>query len=426
MRNNIVKMKKTAHWLNHREKIISILLLISVFIFSLASANQNKSNDSFRDTIIETKKTMTATLKKHFKETESPPFINSNHQLMSIEEKVNISAPFQILPPAHCQTKIGFLIIHGLFLDPNSSREIANKIKEAYNCAVIKAILLSGHGTLPKELIKTKFTDWIKDTKSAIKTFEDNNVNSIYIVGHSLGGTLAYKVVEDTTYKDKIKGLVLFNPAIKEYRSSWIKRQLLNIVTKFIDYKNTHEALFPVRYLAHTTNAANELIKLTASLKLESISDTPSIQFHVIDDTTIDIQSNINHFCSIKNKEPHQFVLYTGTEKSLADFDINGCDKDDFTKRKVIDSAEYNITNFSHVSLIYKNNPFFQPEYYYCRTMFNDIEPTECEEKLNDMTFSHATNLKKNQIRLTTNPDFDNMIQTTISFIQKTESDVNR
>ena len=77
------------------------------------------------------------------------------------------------------------------------------------------------------------------------------------------------------------------------------------------------------------------------------------------------------------------------------------------------------VINFSHVNLVNKNKPFFQPEYYYCHSKLINVKTEDCKTLISYMTFTHKTNLDKNQIRITTNPKLDEIINEIILFIEK-------
>ncbi len=106
------------------------------------------------------------------------------------------------------KVKNSVLLIHGLTDSPYYTRAIAEILySEGFN---VVGILLSGHGTRPEDLLKTKLTAWIVDTQKGFQIAQSLGEN-IYVGGLSLGGALSIHL---SRHQPLIKGLFLFSPAI--------------------------------------------------------------------------------------------------------------------------------------------------------------------------------------------------------------------
>lgn len=98
------------------------------------------------------------------------------------------------------------LIIHGFAGGTYDEEELANYLEINRKFDVYQ-FTLPGHN---KNLSKVKYQQWIKSCESKIEWLINNNYNSIYIIGHSMGGVIATYL--SSKYK-QVKKLVLLAPA---------------------------------------------------------------------------------------------------------------------------------------------------------------------------------------------------------------------
>jgi esterase/lipase len=405
-----------------------IVMITSICMYSLTVSGVHAQQDGFDNIIKDSKIKMLKILKQKYKKDKMKVASSVDQEtFINVEDKVSISAPFKMGPvQKNCSSKKGFLLIHGLLMDANSLREVAHSLRKKYPCSVIKAILLKGHGTLPSELLSVKYKDWVKDTTTALDTFADNNINQVYLVGHSIGGSLAYKAIE--THQDKIKGLILFNPGLDSYENIIIEK-ISKPISWFVDYKTKVDIENPVRYLSVTMNSLVQSIELFNSVDPKVLFKIPSIQVHVSGDTTIDLQENVSEYCNQKHKNLHQFVIY---DKSLADeyffrkYDTKGCKESDFIQITVPEIHNDNHTlqlqiSLSHIDLINKKNKYHSPENYYCATTFAEMKHQDCIKHLEIFTLDVDTDIENLKLRSTLNPLFDEMMAKVHDFISKNE-----
>lgn len=95
------------------------------------------------------------------------------------------------------------LLIHGWTSTPYELRRLGSYLNEKGYTTYCP--LLSGHGTIPRDLENVCWEDWMKDTLSAYKELEKNN-EKIYLAGTSIGGCLSIMLAKN---KPEIAGLVL-------------------------------------------------------------------------------------------------------------------------------------------------------------------------------------------------------------------------
>src|SRR5690606_24290937 len=110
-----------------------------------------------------------------------------------IEKLVAMRAPYELLPdPARCADgeRSGFVLIHGLTDSPYLVRSVAESLHERYPCALLRGLLLPGHGTVPGDTLKVGRDEWRAAVSYGVESV-DAEVDAVYLVGFSLGTALA-------------------------------------------------------------------------------------------------------------------------------------------------------------------------------------------------------------------------------------------
>ena len=103
----------------------------------------------------------------------------------------------------------GILLSHGFIGTPQSVRYVGNKLAEmGYT---VLAPRLEGHGTHYKDLERCSYHDWFDSLEKAYERLAAR-CESIFVMGQSMGGTLALKFASEK--RDKLKGVILINPAL--------------------------------------------------------------------------------------------------------------------------------------------------------------------------------------------------------------------
>lgn len=202
----------------------------------------------------------------------------------------------------------GFLLIHGLTDSPYLMRSMSDSLSKEYPCALIRAVLLPGHGTVAGDSLKMDYHDWVRITDYGVNSFkQDKTISSLYLVGFSTGASLAInymkenQVTDGKAREDKIKGLILLSTAVKAKSNLAF---LTPIVRWFKDWKDVFAERDAARYESFSYNAGAQFYKLTEDL-LDSdyVIDVPVLMAVSADDETINAQAAREFFCSPKVKQ---------------------------------------------------------------------------------------------------------------------------
>jgi carboxylesterase len=107
---------------------------------------------------------------------------------------------------------VGVLVVHGFTGNCNSMRPVANAFAKAGY--TVEMPLLPGHGTSVEDMLTTTWTDWYGAAKAA---FDDlrGRCEKAFVVGLSMGGSLALALGMDHTDQSDLAGIVVMNPAVQ-------------------------------------------------------------------------------------------------------------------------------------------------------------------------------------------------------------------
>ncbi|MBT3356331.1 alpha/beta fold hydrolase [bacterium] len=123
------------------------------------------------------------------------------------------------------------VILHGWSAFPRQVKALANFINE--KGYLVHAPLLSGHGTTPDDLVEAKESDWINDTKRAIKKVKsEKGIKKVVLIGISLGGNISLLVSQEVT----VDGIVLLGTPIhfKNHLGAWIGSFFVPFFKKYL------------------------------------------------------------------------------------------------------------------------------------------------------------------------------------------------
>ncbi len=203
----------------------------------------------------------------------------------------------------------GFLLIHGLGDSPYLMRSIADSLHRAYPCAVIRAVLLPGHGTVPGDMLNSGHEEWIRITDYGVRSFEkDDRIRELYLVGFSAGSALALRQVKDTRTPDKIKGLVLLSPAVKA-KSRLIR--FAGTLSLLADWESRYGERDAARYESFSYHTAAEFYRLVSGLEKGTIGlDIPVLMAVSADDGTIDAPMARSFFCNSLTSKRRTLIWY--------------------------------------------------------------------------------------------------------------------
>ncbi|RWZ58661.1 alpha/beta fold hydrolase [Halobacillus fulvus] len=196
----------------------------------------------------------------------------------------------------------GILLCHGFLGTPQSMHELAASL--ARFGYTISCPRLPGHGTCVEDLERFSYTDWYKRVEEAYHDLK-RTCSSVYVIGQSMGGTLALDLASE--YQD-MDGLVLLNPAIRipdfePYRNGTgyvsegrpdIKRQDVEEIT----YDKC-----PVRAYQQLLNYMDAVRE-----KLFRI-DVPTLSFQSVEDHVVPPENTDEIMSQIQSEHKEKYVL---------------------------------------------------------------------------------------------------------------------
>jgi carboxylesterase len=104
---------------------------------------------------------------------------------------------------------VGVLLSHGFTGHPGSMRPWAEHL--AAQGYAVELPRLPGHGTTWQELNLTRWTDWYAEVSHGLDRLR-SRCEQVFVMGLSMGGTLALRLAEERP--DEVAGLVLVNPSV--------------------------------------------------------------------------------------------------------------------------------------------------------------------------------------------------------------------
>ena len=334
-----------------------------------------------------------------------------NSELLT--SKIQMNSPFELQKNTSAP-KMGVLLIHGLFGSPFYVQDVARYL--ANQGLLAKAILLPGHGTVPGDLLNIDYREWIKAVDYGVASFK-NEVTQIYLIGYSLGGTLAVHHYLKSQQQSFIKGLILFAPAIKP------KSLLKNAIVRYhylFSWAHTYAKWYQIKpqgnlakYSSYTLNAGAQACKLIDQVQSLLKTKTIPAPFFItmsFEDETISRQAIIDLFYSQSNPL-NKLLIYAKHPNVI---------KDPRIIQKPSAYPELKILDFSHSCLtIAPNNAYLGKNACY-QDMEHYSNPINNPREFY-LGAASQKNIKNHLLlRLSYNPDFDNLMQSISNFLEET------
>ncbi|RFU67402.1 lipase [Peribacillus saganii] len=211
--------------------------------------------------------------------------------------------------------EIGVLISHGFNGTPQSMRYIAEKISEAgYTVSVPR---LKGHGTSHQEMEECSYTDWIDSLETAYNQLSMSCL-SIFIMGQSMGGTLAI----DLASRRKVDGVITLNaafevPGYEQYKHVATPR-FIEEGEPDINDRNAME----ITYTTVPLQSIKELLALIEATKEKPSSvHCPIIFFHSPEDHVVPAKCSEDLYHSVTSRYKKIHALLNSYHVASLDFD---------------------------------------------------------------------------------------------------------
>jgi esterase/lipase len=229
----------------------------------------------------------------------------------------------------------GILMLHGLTDSPYSVRALAEAL-HAQGFWVV-GLRLPGHGTIPAELTRMKWQDWVAASDLGARHVRDQIGPELpfYILGYSNGGALAVEYSLRVVNGENIprpEGLVLISPELAlPTVASLAKFQLalsrLPGLSK-LAWESVMMEYDPFKYNSFPVNAGEQAYRLTEriQIQLEKLQKSGKLQafprvlaFQSIVDDTIKAEGVTDNFLNRLPPGGHSLVLYDVNQIALAE-----------------------------------------------------------------------------------------------------------
>ncbi len=310
----------------------------------------------------------------------------------------------------------GIVLIHGLLDSPYSMQVLGKHFQQ--RCFVVYVILLPGHGTVPGDLLKVHYQDWIAATDFASKQLAVA-VNNVWLGGFSLGGLLA--INQALQNPSHYKALVLFAPSLQVNSAiiALVKPlYFLSLTLPVLQWWEKYSESSPVRYESITLNSIYQtqllISKVTDKMRTEKLT-LPLFILQSADDMTVKASAALDLMAENKNTISHLFWYSTQDLSPALDRRITQINSS-LPKEKIIDLAHTSLILSSSDPIYglhgsYKNclhYPEQSPQWIQCKAGTNTY--------LGEVT---AYNLEHYVMqRLSFNPFYGEMIKALDKFIE--------
>lgn len=250
----------------------------------------------------------------------------------------------------------GFLLIHGLIDSPYLLSSIRDSLHKQYPCALIRAVLLPGDGTVVGDSLDMDYKKWQRIVEYGIRGFQnDVRMTDLYLVGFSTGTSLAIDYMKRHPAANKIQGLVLLSASVKA-KSSFAF--LSSFVGMFTDWMRRFKEEDAARYESFSYSAGTAFYSLTRNmtdpdyaLKFPNI---PILMAVTADDTTVDAEAARRFFCSSGKADRRALLWYQsidpGVNTRIAETADLQCDNIVEVPLKNL-NKEFKTVNLSHLAV---------------------------------------------------------------------------
>lgn len=127
--------------------------------------------------------------------------------------------------------RIGCLLIHGFTGSPLAFQSLGRVLRD--HDITVRAPLLPGHGTEPRDLIETRWTEWIACARENIRDLQ-RRCDRVFLIGHSMGGAIVLYLAGECNVAGVItlsapleidESLLWLIPIIRPFKRYWKKKR---------------------------------------------------------------------------------------------------------------------------------------------------------------------------------------------------------
>jgi esterase/lipase len=328
------------------------------------------------------------------------------------------NSPFELKPTLKTRKPQGILLIHGLYASPSTLLDMGLAFqRQGY---LVRSVLLPGHGTVPGALLNVTYKDWIQTVNYGIHSLLQE-VDSLFLVGYSTGGTLALHHAL-TTQNPAVLGLILLSPAIQ------IKSKLACMagLHKCISWTFKKAAWLGqldeddyAKYQSCTFNSIQQIYQLCKRInQLARPIAQPIFAAITQRDTTVCSDATLKFFANQASPNS-QLILYTNNRHTPTDQRI--------TQRPTANLTQH-IADYSHVCLATSpldNHYGTNGDYVTASRIAENLHRSDYVIYDTSNTFDEIISswlyrsgmIKHQRLRMTFNPDFDGLLGNIFRFL---------
>lgn len=314
---------------------------------------------------------------------------------------IDAVSPFEWVHPS---ASYGILMLHGLLESPFLIRDIAHYFyQQKYS---VRGLLLPGHATAPGDLLNTSAKSWQQCCDFGIQSMvNDQQLKGFYLLGVSTGGALSLLAAYQQKI-EKLKGIILFSPAIRVRHYRHVYSQISGVLSLFCSrakwiYKGEEKDF--ARYCSLPFYAADQVYRLTKKIAQQSHKDLSYPLFMTVstEDAVVSCSHNINYFKQQRHPDS-RMIVYSSKPRHDEDLRV-----------RFINSThpKEHILHYPHIALhVSPNNVHYgrQGDYEIM------IKKNRQQKFYGEVTRQGVTH------RLSYNPDFDNLMSQIKAFVEKT------
>ncbi len=333
------------------------------------------------------------------------------------------NSPFELLPDEAVFSKNasgkyakGILLFHGLSDSPYHLRDIGRHLQD--RGFLVRALLLPGNGTVPGDLTKINYQEWIKAVNYGVHRTKPL-VEKLYIGGFSVGGALG---VHHALTSDDVDGLLLFSPALADNaKLAWLTVYLRHVKT----WLRVEEDRDFAKYESFSLNAAAQFYKLFKEIDRLVGRQGKRLRIPVFmalsyDDFTIDSKHTMFFFDNYVLNSQSRLLLYAND-----DFEIPAAKPRYIVNKSSAANKGGKVLSFAHTSITipptdhhYGRNGTYRNCLHY---RSGSKERRACLEGSSNLLGERTeANLKQGIVqRLTYNPLYSRMISLMDEFLKE-------
>ncbi|MCI5180170.1 MAG: esterase [Candidatus Electrothrix sp. AW3_4] len=258
----------------------------------------------------------------------------------------------------------GFLLIHGLIDSPYLLSSIRDSLHKQYPCALIRAVLLPGDGTVVGDSLDMDYKKWQRIVAYGVRSFQnDARTTGLYLVGFSTGTSLAIDYMKRHPAANKIQGLVLLSASVKAKSSFAFLSSFIGLFTDWMSRFKEEDA---ARYESFSYSAGAEFYSLTRNMTDPDYAHAlkvPILMAVTADDTTVDAEAARRFFCSSGKTDRRALLWYQSLDPRV---NMRIAETVDLQCDNIVEvplnniNKKFKTVNLSHLALpISPNDPHY-------------------------------------------------------------------